>query len=112
MGGVTRRLPVYWNKGQQCATVVVLCAGIPFLDSAAEHITRKIEQFSPQDAANAVWAYARLFHYPNQAFLRVRCSPRKPRASRHLARAACVILACDIRCCAQHHAQYEIHDKP
>ena len=66
------------QTSDQCrrAILVMLCTGIPFLDSAAEHITRKIEQFSPQDAANAVWAYARLFHYPQQAFLRVRHRPR------------------------------------
>ena len=68
------------TEANTTAIVVMLCAGIPFLDSAAEHITRKIEQFSPQDAANAVWAYARLFHYPNQAFLRVRCPACSTRA--------------------------------
>ena len=53
-------------------TCTMNCAGVPFLDGAAEQITRKVEQFSPQDATNAVWAFARLFHYPDQAFLKVR----------------------------------------
>ena len=56
-------------------------AGVPFLDSAAEQITRKIEQFSPQDATNAVWAFAQLFHYPNQAFLKVHLRCYKSRAA-------------------------------
>ena len=52
----------------QCAVPV----GVQLLDASAKQISRKIEQFSPQDATWAIWSFARLFHYPDQAFLNVR----------------------------------------
>lgn len=54
------------------------CEGVQLLDASAEQISRKIEQFSPQDATWAIWAFARLFHYPDQQFLAVRSSASQP----------------------------------
>lgn len=64
---------MYW--GLRISHAFAFCGGVQLLDASAEQISRKIEQFSPQDATWAIWSFARLFHYPDQAFLNVR-SPR------------------------------------
>jgi hypothetical protein len=46
-------------------------AGVQLLDAAAAQMGRRIDQFSPADVALAIWAYAKLFHYPVDEQLRV-----------------------------------------
>ena len=58
--------------GSASHILLLFCEGAQLLDASAEQISRKIDQFSPQDATWAIWSFARLFHYPDQAFLNVR----------------------------------------